>query len=370
MELVDQRQVLIDDATARTIDGRLPPELALAEVHDGVSPAWVLVAPGLSIPPRAETCPYRGLMAFRSEDDDLFFGRDEVVASIRDRLLESDFIAVVGASGSGKSSLVRAGVAPAYSRARDGSVVVMVPGSDPAGELGRSLSPEPPSLLIVDQLEEVFTLCRDETNRTKFIEALMDLRETSSSAVVVALRADFYGRCADHPRLAKALAEHQHLLGPCRADELRRAIEGPARAAGLRLEAGLVDTMLADVEGEPGASPAALSCALRVVGSPRRSGAHSRRLRRGRRRTWGDRQTADDVFSTVHENEQALMRRLLLRLTELGEGDGGHPTARAAHGADLGRERRGGRGTRAARGRPARGCRRRLGRDRPRGAHP
>ena len=109
LELADPRQVLIDDATARTIDGRLPAELAFAEVRDDGAPAWALVAPGLSIPPRAETCPYRGLMAFRSEDGDLFFGRDEVVASVRDRLLESGFMAVVGASGSGKSSLVRAG---------------------------------------------------------------------------------------------------------------------------------------------------------------------------------------------------------------------------------------------------------------------
>ena len=255
LEQADLRQVLIDDATARTIDGRLPPELAFAEVRDDGAPAWALVAPGLSIPPRAETCPYRGLMAFRSEDGDLFFGRDEVVASICDRLLGSGFMTVVGASGSGKSSLVRAGVAPAYGRAREGPVVVMTPGSDPAGGLGRALSPEPPSLLIVDQLEEVFTLCRDETSRTEFIDGLMDLRETSSTAVVVAVRADFYGRCADHPRLAKALAEHQHLLGSMSGDELRRAIEGPARAAGLRFETGLVDTMLADVEGEPGALP-------------------------------------------------------------------------------------------------------------------
>ncbi len=86
-------------------------------------PIWALVAPGLSIPPRAGTCPYRGLMAFRSEDGDLFFGRDEVVASIRDRLLDDGFMAVVGASGSGKSSLVRAGLVPAYGREREGRIV-------------------------------------------------------------------------------------------------------------------------------------------------------------------------------------------------------------------------------------------------------
>ena len=211
------------------------------------------------------------------------------MASILDRLLDGGFMAVVGASGSGKSSLVRAGLVPAYRRAREGPVVVMTPGSDPAAELERSLSAGPPSLLVVDQLEEVFTLCPDEASRARFIDALMDLRETSSASIVVALRADFYGRCAEHPRLAAALAEHQHLLGPMQSDELRRAIEGPARAAGLRLEAGLVDAMLADVEGEPGALPL-LSHAL-YESWARRDGRVLTRAgyRRGRRRARGDR---------------------------------------------------------------------------------
>ncbi|MEP7223924.1 MAG: protein kinase, partial [Actinomycetota bacterium] len=208
LTMADRGQVLIDDLTAETIDGRLPPEIGLAQVRAMASPTdtrvWALVAPGLSIPPRAGTCPYRGLMAFRSEDGDLFFGRDEVVASIRDRLLDGGFMAVVGASGSGKSSLVRAGLAPAYQRAREGPVVVMTPGSDPTAELTRSLSVGPPSLLIVDQLEEVFTLCPDDASRAWFIDALMDLQETSSASIAVVLRADFYGRCAEHPRLAAA----------------------------------------------------------------------------------------------------------------------------------------------------------------------
>ncbi len=148
LTMADRGQVLIDDPTAETIDGRLPPEIGLAEVLDTTSPtdlpAWALVAPGLSIPPRAGTCPYRGLMAFGSEDGDLYFGREEVVASILDRLLDGGFMAVVGASGSGKSSLVRAGLVPAYRRAREGPVVVMTPGSDPAAELERSLSTGPP----------------------------------------------------------------------------------------------------------------------------------------------------------------------------------------------------------------------------------
>jgi WD40 repeat protein/tRNA A-37 threonylcarbamoyl transferase component Bud32 len=323
LEMADRGQVLIDDPTAETIAGRLPPEIGLAEVRDTASrtspPPWALVAPGLSIPPRAGTCPYRGLMAFRSEDGDLFFGREEVVTSILDRLLDGRFMAVVGASGTGKSSLVRAGLVPAYGRASEGPVVMMTPGSDPPAELTLLLSNGWPSLLVVDQLEELFTLCPDESTRARFVDALMDLWETASAAIVVALRADFYGRCADHPRLAAAVAEHQHLLGPMRIDELRRAIEGPARAAGLRLETGLVDAMLADVEGEPGALPL-LSHALSESWA-RRDGRVLTRA--GYLAAGGVRgaiaQTAEEVFLGCSQPEQVLMREMFLRLTELGE---------------------------------------------------
>src|SRR5262249_57158883 len=99
------------------------------------------------------------------------------------------------------SSLVRGGVG----RGWEGSVVVITPGSEPPAALERSLAAGPPSLLVVDQLEEVFTLCRDEATRTRFLDDLMDLRETGSASIVVTLRADFYGRCADHPRLAAAV---------------------------------------------------------------------------------------------------------------------------------------------------------------------
>ena len=323
LEMTDRGQVVIDDATAEAIDGRLPSEIGLAEVADASSPtsspSWALVAPGLAIPLRATICPYRGLIAFGSEDGDLFFGREEVVGSVLDRLVDSGFMAVVGASGSGKSSLVRAGLGPAFRRAREGSVVVMAPGSDPSTELEHSLSGGPPSLLIVDQLEEVFTLCPDEASRARFLDALLDLWDAGPTSLVVVLRADFYGGCANHPRLAVALAEHQHLLGPMRIDELRRAIESPARAAGLRLEAGLVDAMLADVEGEPGALPL-LSHAL-YESWARRDGRVLTLA--GYRAAGGVRgaiaQTAEEVFVACSPHEQALMRRMCLQLTELGE---------------------------------------------------
>ena len=322
LESAGRGQVLIDDSTAEAIDGRLPPEIGLAEVADPSSAtqhAWALVAPGLAVPPLARACPYRGLIAFGPEDGDLFFGREEIVASILDRIVDGGFMAVVGASGSGKSSLVRAGLVPAFGRARAGTVTVLTPGTDPAGELARELSAGSPSLLVVDQLEEVFTLCPDEANRARFVGRLMDLHEAGDASIAVALRADFYGRCADYPRLAAAVAEHQHLLGPMHGAELRRAIESPARAAGLRLQAGLVETILADVEGEPGALPL-LSHSL-YESWARREGRVLTLA--GYREAGGVRgaiaRTADEVFLACSREEQALVRTLFLQLTELGE---------------------------------------------------
>ena len=228
-------------------------------------------------------------------------------------------MAVVGASGSGKSSLVRAGLIPAFRRVRQGSVAVMTPGSDPEAELGRSVGRRPPSLLVVDQFEEAFTLCPDEAGRGRFFDALIDLYEAGATSIVVALRADFYGRCAEHPRLAAALSAHQCLLGPMQTDELRRAIEGPAGGAGLRLETGLSDAMLADVEGEPGALPL-LSHAL-YESWARRDGRVLTRA--GYVAAGGVRgaiaHTAEEVFLGCSRQEQVLMRRMFFQLTELGE---------------------------------------------------
>jgi WD40 repeat protein/tRNA A-37 threonylcarbamoyl transferase component Bud32/energy-coupling factor transporter ATP-binding protein EcfA2 len=310
--------VLLDERTAAAVDEQLPRDLALAQAPDAPTgeQAWALVAPDLPLPPRAGACPYRGLLAFEPADGDLFFGREELIAAMLDDVRKSGFLAVVGPSGSGKSSLVRAGLVPAL--ADEGRCVVMNPGNDPVAALEHALGDEP-ALLVVDQLEEAFTLCPEEAPRARFLDALIDLSQSDTANVVAVLRADFYGRCADHPRLAAAVAAHQRLLGPMQTDELRRAIERPALAGGLRLEAGLVDGMLADVDGEPGALPL-LSHALyeswirrdgrvltlagyRAAGGVRGAIAH----------------TADEVYEGCSPQEQALMRRMFLQLTELGE---------------------------------------------------
>ena len=168
-------------------------------------------------------------------------------------------MSLVGASGSGKSSVLRAGLVaaveagdvPGIERAH-----LLTPGAEPELDIAGT----PNDLLLVDQFEELFTLCDDAERRRAFIDALLAF----PGPVVIGVRADLYGQLSTHPGLARAVAEEQILLGPMTDDELRRAVTEPARLAGLRLEPGLVDLALRDVAGEPGALPL-LSHALRAT---------------------------------------------------------------------------------------------------------
>jgi hypothetical protein len=128
------------------------------------------------------------------------------------------------------------------------------------GDLRQALAEAPPDarlLLLVDQFEEVFTLCQEEDERRRFIRALHGLAGDANAraAVVLGIRADFYARCADHPELAAAIQDNQALVGPMTQAELRRSIEDPAARAGLRLEPGLVETVLGELGDEPGRLP-------------------------------------------------------------------------------------------------------------------
>jgi WD40 repeat protein/class 3 adenylate cyclase len=297
------------------IDG-LPSSFPPPRVHVEALEAAGL--PDYSRPPADVPCPYKGLVAFEPQDEDVFFGREQLVEDLVGRLADSTFLAVVGASGSGKSSLVGAGIVPELLR-RDGSLLpaIFSPGARPlaaldaAGETG---------LLVVDQFEEVFTLCRDEEERGAFIDALQDAAE-AGTWVVVALRADFYGHCAAYPRLAAALEERQALVGPMSEEELRRAIERPAERAGLVLEPGLVEGILRDVVGEPGALPLLSHSLLETW--KRRSGRMLTLI--GYLQAGGVQgaiaKTAETVYrDALTPEQQVLARNIFLRLTELGEG--------------------------------------------------
>ena len=275
--------------------------------------------PDYSLAPADVPCPYKGLLPFQPEDRELFFGREQLVKDLAERLRGSSVLAVVGPSGSGKSSLVRAGLVPALQEvvgeARHTAIVT--PGVHPLQQLERSGEA---ALLVVDQFEEVFTLCRDEQERSAFIEALLD-RAEGETRVIVALRADFYGHCAAYPRLASALEECHALVGPMTEEELRRAIERPAERAGLVVEPGLVEAIVRDVAGQPGGLPLLSHSLLETW--KRRSGRMLTVI--GYLQSGGVQGAIAKTAETVYRDrlspaEQALARSIFLRLTELGEG--------------------------------------------------
>jgi WD40 repeat protein len=270
-------------------------------------------------------CPFKGLATFDAVDADYFFGRERLVAEMVARLVGSSFLGVVGPSGSGKSSAVRAGLVPALAAgvipgSEQRRFLLVRPGEHPLRELERVLagSEAERRLLVVDQFEEVFTACRDETERGRFVRALTDLDE--EALVVLALRGDFYERCAAYPELARLLGANQVLVGPMQEAEFQRAIELPARRVGLGVEPGLTDTLVEAVVGEPGALPV-LSTALLELWE-RRDG---RTLTLASYRETGGvhgavARLAEQAYGSLSAGQQQLARSILLRLA--GEGDG------------------------------------------------
>jgi WD40 repeat protein/class 3 adenylate cyclase len=278
-------------------------------------------------PARPGEPPFKGLEYFDEADAPLFFGRERLTEELIERLDATRFLAVVGASGSGKSSLVRAGLIPALRARRSPrwAVRMLTPGARPLEELEQALGGERAQghrLLVVDQFEELFTLVRDPAERDQFIAGLLSAIEADDRlTVLLTLRADFYDRIAAYERLRAAVADNQAYIGPMSRDELRRAIEGPAEAGDWGFSPGLVDLILHDVGEEPGALPL-LSHALLETWRRRRrnvmtlkSYAESGGVRGAIART------ADRVFNAeLDPIEQSIARSLFLRLTELGEG--------------------------------------------------
>ncbi len=220
-------------------------------------------------------------------------------------------LAVIGPSGVGKSSLVRAGVVA--SLARSGTpVLVTTPGAHPMDSLV-GLKPRGRQTLVVDQAEEAVTLCTDPAERARYFAALA-VHVGAGGALALSLRADHLGDFAPYPDIARVLEDGLYLLGPMSESGLRSAIEGPARRAGLRLEPGLVDLLVREVEGEPAALPL-LSHALRETWE-RREGPTL--TVGGYRATGGIRQavarSAESVYDAMDATQRSQLRNLLLRL--------------------------------------------------------
>jgi hypothetical protein len=175
---------------------------------------------------------------------------------------------------------------------------------------------------VIDQFEEVFTLCSDEKERASFLGNLIYAASIpdGQSTVLLTMRADFLPKCADWPELATLVASQQFLVSPMDADMLRQAIEEPARRVTLGFDPGLVDTILGDVASEPGALPL-LEHALLELWKRRRD--HTLTLD-GYRESGGVKgaiaKTAEEIFKNFSPDEQGIVRRIMLRLTKLGEG--------------------------------------------------
>ena len=328
-------EILLSETTASLVAADLPAGYAIVDLGPhclkGIQkpePIKALTGPGLTTAPAAADCPYRGLLAFGANDRHLFFGREEVVSDVLARIAPGRLLSLVGASGSGKSSLLRAGVIAAVEAsevASARSAHLVTPGYQPPLDLRDDQS----ELLVVDQFEELYTQCRDAERRARFIDTLLVRR----GPVVIGVRADFYGELSADAELAAAVADSQVLLGPMSDEALRRAICEPARLAGLRLEPGLIDLVLRDVAGEPGALPL-MSHALRetwerrdgrtlTVEAYHESGGVSSAVAR----------TADASVDGTAESDRPLLRNVFLRLTEIGDDVEG--TRRRVHTEEL-----------------------------------
>lgn len=315
-----------------------------------------------SAPP--SICPFRGLRSFREEDEPFFCGRETFTGILESAARKHDIIAVVGASGSGKSSVVRAGLIPRLRRNRDcvWDVVVALPQERPfhsiaasflpliepelsevdrlreveklaialaTGEVQlrslvhRTLEKQPGTdrvLLFVDQWEELYTLCRDEAIRHNFISQLLDVIASEKMSLVLTLRGDFYGHALADRRLSDRLQGRVVNIGPMTRDELISAIRQPAERAGLRFEDGLVARILDDVGDEPGALPL-LEFLLSELWEKRHKGGlmhDAYTAIGGVRRAIAER--AEQAFARLSEHEQEAAHWALLALVVPGEG--------------------------------------------------
>jgi WD40 repeat protein/serine/threonine protein kinase/DNA-binding SARP family transcriptional activator len=369
---------IIQQATAKKAKDRFSDTLAFAEaLHQAVLDGSAATSlPHITAVPEAEIInPYKGLQAFQEQDAEQFYGRQTLIKQLLTRLdlknqvfdknlvSEHRFLAIVGPSGSGKSSVVKAGLIPALQKgalpgSKEWFIVEMTPGSYPLEELEAALlrvtvNPPPslleplqkdergllrmlkrllpqdrdadhPSqlLLVIDQFEELFTLVNNEADRSRFLNNLFTaLTDTNSRLwVIITLRADFYDRPLQLPQLGEWMRQRTELVLPLSVAELEQAITAPAAKMGISCEPGLVSAIITDVKEQPGALPL-MQYALTELFERRNgrlltlaayeeiggvTGALARR--------------AEEIYQNLEEVSQETARQLFLRLITLGEG--------------------------------------------------
>jgi len=283
--------------------------------------------------------PYRGLYAFESEQAQYFCGRDEAVRTLISRLSESRFLAVIGYSGSGKSSLVKAGLLPQLKGDRlpgssQWAIASFTPGEHPLGKLvdilSRQQQQNQPHLLFIDQFEEVFTLCQDDEERKAFIRLIAQevKKVEAKTRIILTIRGDFLNRCADYLEiitLINSIPPTSFIVTPMSFTELEEAIEKPAKLHGVMFERGLVSQISADVVNRPGALPIlqyALKELWRVCIEEPES-PEPLLTRKGYEEIGGVKGALDKRATILYESlttiDQAFARCLFMELVQLGE---------------------------------------------------
>ena len=304
-------------------------------------------------------CPYMGLEAFNEASAEYFYGREALVQKLLNHVNHQSSLAVVGASGSGKSSVVQAGLIASL---RQGKQIpssdrwwlgCFRPGKQPVRALARLLSdssspepgtelqiegllyqgvegfvrwlrtrPEPMVVLVIDQFEELFTLAA-ESDRQQLIELVLGAVEYASDRfkLVLTIRADFTAACLEIPALARLLQQNSILVPPYLAEEdYRQAIVKPARQVGLKVESGLVEVLLQDLDRSAGDLPL-LQFALQQLWSRRENGKLTLNAYQDLGKIQGAlEKQAQKVYDSLDKETQDCARWIFLNLTQLGEG--------------------------------------------------
>lgn len=294
-----------------------------------------------------EECPYQGLKAFEAEQKQFFFGRKQVVSQILGKLVEKPFVPIIGASGSGKSSVVRAGLIP---QLENGWQVLepIMPGVEPLAELKRAfsklfgrteireistlidtdnlssvISRLPGSnrfLLVVDQFEEVFTLCFKEEERRRFIELLTQCPE-GRLAIVTTMRADFLEPCLSYELLTQLIQTQAIYIPPLVGADLEEVIASPANLQAYQLERGLLGAIQQEVIGQEKGCLPLLQFALTELWEQRDQQAHQLTL--AKYKELGGvigtlNRHAEKLYESFSEQQQDWVKRIFLKLVRTG----------------------------------------------------
>ncbi|MBG1266854.1 WD40 repeat domain-containing protein, partial [Nostoc sp. WHI] len=328
-------------------------------------------------------CPYQGLFHFGPNEAEFFFGREIFIEELYSATKTNNFIPVLGASGSGKSSVVLAGLVPKLQKAGHWQFTHFRPGSDPfhaialalvplytpdldqtdqiaqarkmAGYLQdgsvplsdvfakiRQNHPNHRVLLIADQFEEIYTLCNNQEIRRKFLDCLLASLETpislssSATVLVTTMRADFLGNALSYRPFADVLQNADLKLGPMNRKELTEVIEKPAQKLGVTFETGLVERILDDVEDQPGNLPL-LEFALTELWNKRSGKLLTHKIYEEIGQVEGAlARHADEKYGNLTDDEKEKVRRIFIQLVRPGEG--AEDTRRIAMKAELGEQ--------------------------------